>query len=57
MKLTQANFDNLIELMNHNVSDIKTSMSDIRKSVKRLMYMVGGISISYGLITIGALLF
>ena len=46
MKMTQDNFDKLCDLMNHNVTDIKEGMMEIRIDVrwlKRLYWSMIGL--------------
>lgn len=52
MRLTQASFDKLVDLMNHNVTTIKEGMVEIKIDVcwlKRLFYtMIGFLGVVGG---------
>ena len=50
MKLTQENFDKLVELMNHNITEIKIDVKWLKKSFGIILGFIGGMLLT--LITI-----
>ena len=42
MKLTQESFDKLVELMNHNITEIKTDIKWLKKGYGVVIGFIGG---------------
>ena len=42
MKLTQENFNELVELMNHNITEIKIDIKWLKKSYGIVIGFIGG---------------